>query len=121
LVVAEWGWPPDTSTATVALGTTAPEGSVTWPRKVPVVVDDCAHAGAESPISVAGIRIAKTRIAEIRFAEMKTDKYFNTHPIPSGQSNFIENNGLRLIRYCVASPSPPDAPSDHGESRVDAL
>jgi hypothetical protein len=87
LVVAEWGWPPDTSTATVAFGTTAPEGSVTCPRKVPVVADDgadgfagdCAHAGGESPISVAGIRIA----------ERKTDKYFNTHPILSRQITFI--------------------------------
>jgi hypothetical protein len=90
LVVAEWGWPPDTSTATAAFGTTAPEGSVTWPRKVPDVVDDgaddCADAGAASPISVAEIRIAK-----IRFARMKTDKYFNTHPILSRQITFIEN------------------------------
>jgi len=89
-VVAEWGWPPDTSTATVALGTTAPEGSVTWPRKVPVVVDDgvddCADAGAASPISVAEIRIGK-----IRFAELKTDKYFNTHLILSRQIKLIEN------------------------------
>ena len=69
----------------MALGTTAPEGSVTWPRKVPVVVGDCALAGAESPISVAGIRIAKTRFAEIGLAEIKTDKYFNTRPILSGQ------------------------------------
>jgi hypothetical protein len=87
-VVTEWGWPPDTRTATAAFGTTAPEGSVTWPRKVPVVVadgaDDCAgdcdHASAESAISVAGIRIA----------EMKTDKYFNTYPILSRQITFID-------------------------------
>ena len=76
--------------STVALGTTAPEGSVTCPRKVPVVVadgaDDCAHAGAESPISVAGIRIV-----EIRFAEMKTDKYLNTHLILSRQITLIDN------------------------------
>jgi len=102
-VVAEWGWPPDTSTATAAFGTTAPEGSVTWPRKVPDVADDCVddcaddcagdctHAGAEGPISVAGIRIAKISFAEIRFAEIKTDKYFNTHLILSRQSTFIEN------------------------------
>jgi hypothetical protein len=82
----------------VALGTTAPEGSVTWPRKVPDVVDggaddcaedcagDCAHAGAESAISVEGIRTAA-----IRFAELKTDKYFNTHLILSRQIKFIEN------------------------------
>ena len=83
----------------MALGTTAPEGSVTWPRKVPVVVDDCvddgagdcADAGAASPISVAEIRIAK-----IRFARMKTDKYFNTHLILSRQSNFTENNGFEI-------------------------
>jgi len=94
LVLAEWDWPPDTSTATAAFGTTAPEGSVTWPRKVPDVVDDgaddcaadCAHAGAEGPISIAEIRIA-----EITFAEIKTDKYFNTHPILSRQITFIEN------------------------------
>jgi hypothetical protein len=73
----------------VALGTTAPEGSVTWPRKVPVVVDDgaddcvgdCAEAGATSPITVAGIKIA----------EMKTNKYFNTHPILSRQIALIDN------------------------------
>jgi hypothetical protein len=82
----------------VALGTTAPEGSVTWPRKVPVVVDDgaddcaedcagdCARAGAESAIRAAGIRTA-----EIRFAELKTDKYFNTHLILSRQNKFVDN------------------------------
>ena len=105
-MVAEWGWPPDTSTATAALGTTAPEGSNTWPRRVPVVdvdcvddcvvdcvddgadddADDCAHAGAEGTISVAEIRIAG-----IKFAEMKTDKYFNTHLVLSRQSTFIDN------------------------------
>jgi hypothetical protein len=98
LVVAEWGWPPDTRTATAAFGTTAPEGSVTWPRKVPDAADngaddgaddcggDCAHAGMESAISVAG-----NRIAEIRFAEIKTDKYFNTHLILSRQIKLIED------------------------------
>ena len=76
----------------MALGTTAPEGSVTCPRKVPVVVDDCALAAAESPISIAGIRVAKIRIAEIGFAKVKTNKYFNRHPILSGQSNLLEND-----------------------------
>ena len=105
----------------MALGTTAPEGSVTCPRKVPVVVDDCAHADAVSRISAAGIRIAKIKGTETDFAEMKTDKYFNTHLILSSQNKLIENKSLRLVRYCVASASPPDAPSDHGESSVDAL
>jgi len=63
----------------VAFATTAPEGSVTCPRKVPVVVGDevedwegdwaCADAGAAKRISIAGIKIAN----------MKTDKYLNTH------------------------------------------
>ena len=83
-MVAECVCPPDTRTATVAFGTTAPEGSVTCPRKVPVVVDgcvdDCADAGAARPISVAVIRIAK-----IRFVRMTFDKYFNTHLILSRQ------------------------------------
>jgi hypothetical protein len=85
----------------VALGTTAPEGSVTCPRKVPVVVSDCvddgvddcagdcARAGVESPISVAEIRIAG-----IRFAELKTEKYFNAHLILSRQSDFIEKKRI---------------------------
>ena len=87
----------------MALGTTAPEGSVTCPRKVPVVVSDgvddgvddcagdCARAGVESPI-----RVAEIRIVGIRFAELKTDKYFNTHLILSRQSNFIEKNGFEI-------------------------
>ena len=77
--------------------------------------------GQESTISADGIRIAKIKGTETDFAEMKTDKYFNTHLILSSQSKLIENKSLRLIRYCVVSPSPPDAPSDHGESSVDAL
>jgi hypothetical protein len=58
----------------VAFGTTAPEGSVTCPRKVPVAEEGCADAGTTSPLMVATIRIAKAN----------TDS-FNTHPILSRQ------------------------------------
>ena len=78
----------------MAFATTAPEGSVTCPRKVPVVVDDCAgdwacdwaDAGAASPIRVAGIRIAK-----VRFTKTKTDIRFNTHLILSRQIALLGN------------------------------
>src|SRR5208282_1529155 len=113
LVVAECVCLPDTTIATVAFGTTAPEGSVTCPRKVPAVVGDgacaCADAGAASPISVAKIRIAR----------MTTDN-FNTHLFFPGRSNRLRPE-LRPVHYCAASPSPPDVFSDHGESNVDAL
>jgi hypothetical protein len=79
--VAECVCPPDTKTATVAFVTTAPEGSVTCPRRVPVGVGDCADAGAARPISVAEITIAK----------MKTDKYLNTHLILSRQIKLFKN------------------------------
>jgi hypothetical protein len=84
----------------VAFVTTAPEGSVTCPRKVPVVpgdcagdwVDDwagdCADAGAASPASIAGIRIAK-----VRFARTKTDKSFKRTPFLSRQITSLENMG----------------------------
>jgi hypothetical protein len=70
----------------VAFVTTAPEGSVTCPRKVPVVADDwvddcaCADAGADA-----------ISIAQTKFARMTTDKYFNTHLILSAQITLIEN------------------------------
>src|SRR5271156_69950 len=86
--------------ATVALATTAPEGSVTCPRKVPLVVavdggfDDtvedraCAAAGATKPMSAAVIRIVK-----IKLARVKTDKYFNAHLILSRQMKLFRNVG----------------------------
>jgi len=62
----------------VAFVTTAPEGSVTCPRKVPVAAGDCADAGAAS-------------VARIRIAKMKPDRYFNTHLILSRQITLIDN------------------------------
>jgi hypothetical protein len=63
-VVAERGWPPDMTTATLALGTTAPEGSVTWPRKVPVPdgAEDCASASAAGPANRIETEIAKIKM-----------------------------------------------------------
>jgi hypothetical protein len=80
-VVVECVGPPEVRTATAAFATTAPEGSVTCPRKVPVVADDraaddCDGAGAACPDIVDGM-------ARVRIARVKTDRYFNTHPILS--------------------------------------
>ncbi len=76
-MVAECVGPPDTRIATVVFATTAPEGSVTCPRKVPVAAggaEDCAEAVATSPPSAATIRIAI-----IKFVRINTN-LFNTQP-----------------------------------------
>jgi hypothetical protein len=129
--VAECVGPPETRIATTAFATTAPEGSVTCPRIVPVVADVNTEGGLgdDCAVDVCGIAlcpviVAGLRISAIRTARTKINKCFNLHLILSKQIIGLKNMGsknlTKLGGYCAASPSPP-APSDHGESNEDAL
>jgi hypothetical protein len=76
----------------VAFATTAPEGSVTCPRKVPGAAGGvggcaviCAATGVTNPPTVATIRIAT-----IKFVRINKD-IFNTHPVLSRQIECIRN------------------------------
>jgi hypothetical protein len=98
--------------ATVAFGTTAPEGSVTWPRRVPVAVaPDWAEMGVATPISVA-----KTRIVAIRLEEC-----FNLHLVLSWRIRRIQV-WLQRVHDSASEHFVPRVflrrPSWHGESHA---